>query len=745
MNINPKKILVIQHKQIGDVILTTPVVKVLKKHFPDARISFLIEKFCYPILEGNPHIDDIISLDKSELKNLFSQFNYYFKIRSMGFDLVLDFFQNPRSSLIAFLSGADTTISYNHPSRGRFYKIKVNPKPGYAVDYKLSMLESIGIKSNDNYPEIFISEVEKGYIDKYFDAIGIKEDDFVVCIDATHRRPTRRWTCEGYAKLIDMLCAKYNAKVILLWGPGEYKRAYKIKELCAYNCFIACRTDLKQLTALISRSSLLIGNDSAPRHIAVSQKVPTLVILGSTSEAWTHPDPIHKVVYKGLDCQPCNKNTCKYDYKCLKELSADEVFAALQLFKEVSDSLEHYLTRELKEKVLPIPLETKREKMKVALLHKKYYFYGGTERYITNLAAGLLDAGHEVTIFANTWGRPFDERINFRKIPILKGTKLFKLASFALMARLILRNESFDVVQGFGKTVKQDVFRTGGGCHKAWQKESLLSIKSPFLRKLKYINRLFSIRQWITLFIENRTFSKGNYKKIISPSKKVKEQIMQYYNVPDKDIEVIHNGVDPLIFNLDDIDEKRKKKREEYDVKADETLLVFAATNFELKGLEFLIRAVGHLKDRKIKLMVVGGGKPAPYEHLANELGVIDKVIFTGVANKISEFYKAGDIFIYPTFYDPFANTCLEAMACGLPVITSRINGVAEILADHESGLVLENPSDDKEIAEKIEMLLDDELLRKKIAKNSIELSKKYTMANNTKKIIKVYKQVRRF
>jgi UDP-glucose:(heptosyl)LPS alpha-1,3-glucosyltransferase len=429
----------------------------------------------------------------------------------------------------------------------------------------------------------------------------------------------------------------------------------------------------------------------------------------------------------------------------MKELSADEVLDVLPSFTRVSDPLKHFLTRDVKGKALPVPIEVKRKKMKVALLHKKYYFYGGTERYIINLAAGLLDAGHEVTIFANKWGRPFDERINFRRIPIIKGGKLLKMASFAVMAQIMLRKESFGIIQGFGKTIKQDVFRTGGGCHKAWQKESLLSIRSKFLRKLKYIKRLFSINQWLAILIEKQTFKKGNYKKIITPSKKVKEQIMEYYNVPGEDIEVIHNGVDLKKFNPDNIVENRAQKKKEYNIKDDETLLVFAATNFELKGLEFLIRAVGHLRDRKIKLMVIGGGNYKHYSHLAKTFNVDDKVVFTGIAKDINEYYKAGDIFIYPTFYDPFANTCLEAMSCGLPVITSRINGVAEILSDGESGLLIKDPSDSREIADKIKLLLDDDALRQNIIKNGLELVQKYTIENNTKRIIEIYQQVRRF
>jgi len=384
------------------------------------------------------------------------------------------------------------------------------------------------------------------------------------------------------------------------------------------------------------------------------------------------------------------------------------------------------------------------DKMKIALLHKKYTSYGGTERFMTNLTACLLDEGHEVTVYANDWVPPYDERINFIKVPMIKGLKLFKVISFAYFAERTVKPELYDIVHGFGKSIRQDIYRTGGGCHKAWQKESLLSIKSILLRNLRYFGRMISPIQWLNLYIEKKMFTAGNYLRIISPSKKVKSQIMELYGVPDQDIAVIYNGVDLTKFNLDCADEIRRSKRAEYGIKDDETLLVFAATNFELKGLEFIIRAVGQLKDRNLKLLVVGGDRQKKYRELAHRLGVSNKVVFSGASSMISEQYKCGDIFIYPTFYDPFANTCLEAMACGLPVITSRANGVAEIIDDGESGLIINDPSDSGEIADKIKLMLDDEALREKIRTRSIQLSQKYTKENNTQSIIKIYKELRR-
>lgn len=327
---SPKKILIIQLRQLGDVLLTTPVIKPLKERFPEATISFLTEKNASDILSGNSYLDEIITIKRKV--SISEQLNTIMGIRKKGFDLVLDFMSNPRTAYISFFSGAKVTVSYDTSIRRLLYTTNVKPAGDYVVDHKLSMLKPFGIEVADNTPYMHVPQEAKDQAASFLKSRGVEDNDFLVCIDATHRRATRKWTGKGFAEVADRLREKYNAKVVFLWGPGEREEVEKIMSLCRYRHIIDTGTDIKGLAALLKRANLLIGNCSFPRHVATSQGTPTLIIHGATGEEWKHPAPIHRIARKGLSCQPCNKNSCK-DIACLSTLSSDDVISEFEKLK----------------------------------------------------------------------------------------------------------------------------------------------------------------------------------------------------------------------------------------------------------------------------------------------------------------------------------------------------------------------------------------------------------------------------
>ena len=326
-NYSPKKILIIQLRQLGDVLLTTPVIKPLKERFPDSTLSFLTEKNAYGILSGNPYLDEIIAIPRKS--SISEQIKVILDIRRRGFDLILDYMTNPKTAYISLFSKAKIKVASDRSLRRLVYDIRVNTVGGYSVEYKLSMLMPLGIYGAENTPCLFIPQEAQDKAAAFLKAVNIRDDDFVVCIDVTHRRVTRKWTGEGFAEVADRLKEKYNAKVIFLWGPGERGEVEGIMAMCRHRHIIDPGTDIKGLAALLKRADLLVGNCSFPRHVAVSQGTPTLIVLGATSEGWTHPATIHQTVKKGLPCQPCNKNNCT-DLSCLTTLTADEVMAGFE-------------------------------------------------------------------------------------------------------------------------------------------------------------------------------------------------------------------------------------------------------------------------------------------------------------------------------------------------------------------------------------------------------------------------------
>jgi len=173
-----------------------------------------------------------------------------------------------------------------------------------------------------------------------------------------------------------------------------------------------------------------------------------------------------------------------------------------------------------------------------------------------------------------------------------------------------------------------------------------------------------------------------------------KAQVAHYYNVPEEKITVVHNGVDLNKFNPDEKQGLRKSIRKNLGIKKDETVLFFAGNDFRRKGLQFAMQCAANLikKGFKIKLLIAGRQKAGPYLRLVRKNGYADNILFLGHVEKIESVFCASDMFILPTFYDPFSNVCLEAMACGLPVMTTRLNGAAEIIEDNVSGILVDSP-----------------------------------------------------
>ena len=343
--------------------------------------------------------------------------------------------------------------------------------------------------------------------------------------------------------------------------------------------------------------------------------------------------------------------------------------------------------------------------MKIALIRKYYTDFGGAERYTAALSEHLLKSGHEVHVFANEWKIGKKEaasgQIVFHRVPMLKGLSVLEVLSFALNSRRMLKRERFDIIHSFDRTIYQDVYRAGDGCHREWliQRRKI----DPLYKTI--INRINPLHL-VLLQIEREIFQKGNYRMIIAISKRGKEEIAKHYEVPREKIKVIYNAIDTSRFDLHDMTKTRAKVRRAIGITEDAPLLIFVGSGFRRKGLPATIRALTRL-DARVLLMVIGRDRAGPYRSLAKKEGVEKQVFFTGPVVDVEKYYCASDLFVFPTVYEPFGNVCLEAMAAGLPVITSRISGASEVLDEGKNGYVIEDPTDCDEIAGKIRMGLE--------------------------------------
>lgn len=328
----PKRILVIQLRQLGDVLLTTPSLRALRSRFPSSIIAFLVDSAFEPLLRFNPDLDLILAREPGEK---FEAIKTLRQVRSFAPDLVIDYLANPRTTLLSVCSGANLTISYANKRRARFYKRAVVPEGSYVAQEKLSLLAPLGIdwKSQSldlvfNFPARAKVRVEK--ILERFETSG---EDFIVVIDLFHKRPARQWAPENFLEIADRLKEEFQAKVIITCLDENRSRAEKLLRDRKSAHYLAPSLSLFELGALISRANLFLGGDAGAKHIAVSQNTPSFTILGPSGEQWTPPSYLHQTIFLNLDCRPCSHHICpKPDHPCMSQLSPDLVWERLKEF-----------------------------------------------------------------------------------------------------------------------------------------------------------------------------------------------------------------------------------------------------------------------------------------------------------------------------------------------------------------------------------------------------------------------------
>ncbi|MEK6540050.1 MAG: glycosyltransferase family 4 protein [Deltaproteobacteria bacterium] len=360
--------------------------------------------------------------------------------------------------------------------------------------------------------------------------------------------------------------------------------------------------------------------------------------------------------------------------------------------------------------------------MNIGLIRMKYTPYGGAEVFLSRFIDELLKRGHKCHIFAAKWdenagsrvkgqGSSENSKLIWHKIKTF-GPSFLRLWLFAINTYFAVRKANLDIILGFDRTFYQDIYRAGDGCHREWliqrNKSGVRSQESGVRRTTKKIITFLNPLHLTILYLEKRLLKSKRLKFVVANSRRGKDEIIKHYGLPEEKFCVIYNGINIGAFADSDGDKLRAVYREKLNIK-NETALLFVGSGFERKGLKFLIEAAGILKregHNNLKIVVVGKGRIKKYQTIADRCGIGEDIKFMGPVKDINAYYSASDIFVLPSIYEPFSNACLEAMASGLPVVTSRINGASEIIAHGKNGMIVDDPANPKEIAERIKPLL---------------------------------------
>src|SRR6184192_3337568 len=304
-----------------------------------------------------------------------------------------------------------------------------------------------------------------------------------------------------------------------------------------------------------------------------------------------------------------------------------------------------------------------KQKLRIAFVRRGYSRSGGAEAYLKRLADGIVKAGHDVQLVAtNEWP---DDQWPFGSITRLGATTVIGFADELEQIRPQLH---CGVLFSLERVWSCDVYRAGDGVHRAW-----LARRRKFELPLKQFARALNRKHRDLLHLEQLLLASRKAGRVIVASQMVKNEIVDLYGYPADRIDIVHNGVPLDKFRFDS--ELREKSREDLKLKPDQTALLFAGSGWERKGLLFAIQAMALCKNRKMRLLVAGRGNAALYKTKRLRFWREEPVQFLGEVADLVRVYAAADIFILPTIYDPFSNACLEAVACGLPVITTRSNG----------------------------------------------------------------------
>ncbi|MEO8166642.1 MAG: glycosyltransferase family 9 protein [bacterium] len=337
------RILLTRMKYIGDVVLTTPIIRSVRNAFPGAYIAYMGEKNAVSLLEHNPNLNEIIPFDFSRA-TIVEQPKVAWMLRRRKFDLAVDLFNNPRSALLTRATGAGVRVGAERKGRGRLYTIQVNDdgKPKTAIEFHNQFIRAAGIEPSSDRTEIFLTDDEKREARIYLQWLDYEDSPLdlskpIVGIHPGATWPAKRWLPERFADLADLIAAKLGAQIILTAGPNDGEVIRAVMDRSIANIKVIRNLPLRQVAAIISLCGAYVANDNGTMHIAAALGVPTVGIFGPGEENIWFPykaDEGHVALRRDVPCHPCHLDFCNRPgelwMECMKLLSVQDVFAAVK-------------------------------------------------------------------------------------------------------------------------------------------------------------------------------------------------------------------------------------------------------------------------------------------------------------------------------------------------------------------------------------------------------------------------------
>ena len=334
----PKRVLIVRLDRLGDVLLSTPVIKAVREVVPDGYIAFMVRRYAKEILEGNPDLDEVIVYDKEgREKNLPRNLKFIASLRRKKFDIALILHPTTRTHLIVSAAGIPDRVGYNK-KMGFLLTKRIADTKHYGLkhetDYVLDILRHTGLEPKDKTLYMPVNIRSERRMEDILKENGMSGGSVCVAINPGASCASKRWKAEKFAEVGNALIEKYGVKVVVLSGEADKELGDKVSALLNEKCLnLSGKTSVADIASVLRRVKLFISNDSGPVHISCAVGTPVVAIFGRSDRGlspkrWGPTGKRDVVLHKDVGCDECLAHNCKLGFKCLEAVTVDSVLAA---------------------------------------------------------------------------------------------------------------------------------------------------------------------------------------------------------------------------------------------------------------------------------------------------------------------------------------------------------------------------------------------------------------------------------
>jgi heptosyltransferase-2 len=325
------------------MVMTIPALEAVRENFPDSTLVVLAKPWVMPLIEDHPAVDEVMMISKKGRypADLIELIRVAGRIRKMRFDLAVLFQNAFEAALLAYLGGVRYRVGYNTDGRGWLLSHPVSRDETimqrHQVEYYLAILRAMGWEAETREPAITVPGSDVKGAEALLSSAGIQPGDFVIGLSpGAIYGPAKRWPPERFARIGDWGAERWGARVLIFGSRGERDICETVAGSMKHpSVELSGRTTLGEAMALIRRCNFFVTNDSGLMHVASALDRPMVVLFGSTNPVTTGPrSPRAKVVTRDMACAPCLKAACPTDYRCMLDITPEDVWEEMERVRE---------------------------------------------------------------------------------------------------------------------------------------------------------------------------------------------------------------------------------------------------------------------------------------------------------------------------------------------------------------------------------------------------------------------------